>query len=115
VADALDGYGREKPLEAEVAQWCDILNVKYPCLTKALLGNELTRKDEPFRPPFSLMITVKDGRLRSLLTSQESSRTWFGPSVDAQDVLASVEAALKGNLGEWSQKPEKNGGHKHRF
>jgi hypothetical protein len=38
------------------------------------------------------------------LSSPEASKTWFGPSVDPNDVLGSVEAALAHNQGEWSPK-----------
>jgi hypothetical protein len=104
MSSALDGYSGGKGYGEELEAWYDALCVKYPNLAKALLGNEETTKDGPVRPPFTLMINRKGGALRMCLSSPEASKTWFGPSVDPNDVLGSVEMALAHNQGEWSPK-----------
>lgn len=104
MSNSLDGYTSSfNPLQ-EAQAWFDLLSLKYPLLAEALLGNEHTRNGGPLRPPLSLIVSNKDGKLRAILSGPESSKSYFAPIEDASDVLASVEKALRDNTGEWSMK-----------
>lgn len=114
MSNFLDGYSSTNRMGDELQAWYDVVSKNYPLLASALLGNELTRKDEPLRPPFSLIISTKDGKLRFSLSSQEASKTYFGKIDDPAAILESCEACLRDQAGEWSLKRE-NGHSKGRW
>lgn len=111
MSNALDGYHGAVTLGDELQKWFDPLSAKYPNLASALLGNELTRNGGPLRPPMNLSFSVKDGKLRFTLFSNEASRTYFGKLDDTVDLLGAAERCLASQAGEWSEKP-KNGSSK---
>jgi len=106
MSNFLDAYNGNGALGEALQQWHDAVRAKYPLLADALLGNELTRKDGPVRPPLSLIISTKDGRLRFSLSNPEASKTYFGKIDDPSDILGSCEACLANQSGEWSMKRE---------
>lgn len=114
MSNSLDAYNDQAALGHQLQAWYDIVAKDYPNLAQALLGNELTRKDGPVRPPFSLIIGVRDGRLRFSLSNQEASKTYFGKIDDPGAILESVEGCLRDGGGEWSLKRE-NGHSKGRW
>ncbi len=113
MSNSLDDYNAPRNPLLDASAWHDVLSKKYPMLADALLGNELTRKDGPVRPPFTLMLREKNGSLSAMLSNQEASRTWFSPKLEPEELLASVETALREKLGEWVQKPKNGSGKKY--
>jgi len=104
VSNSLDGYhGPANPLEADDA-WYEHLALKYPNLADALLGNAKNGAKGPVRPPLSVMISAKEGRLRFCLSSPDSSRSYFGPIDDPCEPLEAAERALAACQGEWVTK-----------
>jgi len=112
MSNSLDSFtGSTNPL-IENQDWHDRLRKQYPTLADALLGNEHTRKEGPVRPPFTLMLRAKAGKLQAMLSSQECSKTWFSPGIDPEAVLDAIELALAEGLGEWIQKPNDRSGRR---
>lgn len=110
MSNSLDGYNGDSALGDQVQRWHDAVRAKYPLLADALLGNELTRNGGPVRPPLSLIVSTKDGKLRFSLTSPEAARTYFGKIDDPAAILESCEACLRDQSGEWSLKRENGPG-----
>lgn len=106
MSNSLDAYSGNGALGDQLEAWYDVVAKDYPLLAQALLGNEHTRKDGPVRPPFSLIVSVKDGKLRFSLSNPEASKTYFGKIDDPGAILASCEACLREGQGEWSLKRE---------
>jgi hypothetical protein len=112
MSNSLDGYeGQSNPL-LDAAAWYDSLAVKFPTLAKALLGNEHTRNGGPLRPPFTLMVRAKSGKLQAMLSSPESGKTWFSPPLPPEGLLEAVESSLATGAGEWIEKPKGGYGRK---
>jgi len=110
MSNFLDSYSGDGALGETLQAWHDAVRAKYPLLADAMLGNELTKKDGPLRPPFSLIIGTKDGRLRFSLSNPEASKTYFGKIDDPSDILGSCEACLREQSGEWSLKKNNDSG-----
>lgn len=106
----LDSFERPYNPAEDEAKWAGVLGDKYPNLTLALMGDSPDRKNGPIRPPMSLIISKKNGKLRFLLSSPDSARTYFGPDIDANDCLGSIESSLERGLGEWITKPNSGSG-----
>jgi len=87
-------------------RWYDPLCKKYPCLAKALAGNEHTRGNEALRPAFQIGFSTKGETLRFTLYSNESSRTYFGVIDDPSEPWEAAERCLRESKGEWSEKPK---------
>lgn len=104
MSDALEASkGEWNPTESWDG-WDKTLAENYPTLTSALVGEEGWEKGGGRRPPLSLILTNRDGKLKFTLSNPEWPRTYHCQVTSAHDVLGSVEAALKANLGEWVQK-----------
>lgn len=107
-----DGFtAPTNPLE-EDQNWAATLGVLYPNLAHALMGDGPDKKNGARMPGMSLIVSKKNGALRFILSSPECSRTYFGPQIDANDVLGSIEQALTDNAGEWSTKRDNGTGHR---
>lgn len=112
MSNSLDDFtGSSNPL-LDNQGWHDLLAVEHPILAAALIGNEHTKTSGPTRPPMTLMVRAKAGRLQAMLSSQEASRTWYSPPVDATSVLESIEAHLAAKAGEWVDKPRNGSGRR---
>jgi hypothetical protein len=111
MSNPLDAYNGDAGLGDVLQQWHDAVRAKYPLLADALLGNELTRSGGPVRPPLSLIVSTKDGRLRFSLSSPEASKTYFGKIDDPGAILESVERCLREGAGEWSIKQQNGSRH----
>jgi hypothetical protein len=111
MSNSLDDFtGTTNPLEDNQA-WFDLVSAHHPILAAALLGNEHTKTSGPTRPPMTLMLRAKSGKLQAMLSNPEASRTWYSAAVDPRAILDSVEGQLANKLGEWVDKP-KNGSSK---
>lgn len=106
MANPFDAYHSSPNPVEENQQWLGKMVAKYPLLAEALLGNEHQRGSGPVRPPLSFILSVKDGRLRFVLSSQASHRTYYGPIDDASEPLEAAERALLTSAGEWSTRRE---------
>jgi len=84
--------------------WMTKLDGKYPSLASALSGEIGWEKNGGKRPPLSLIIFTRDGRLRFTLSNPEWNRTYHCQITDPSDPLGSVEMALAANQGEWVTK-----------
>lgn len=104
MSNFLDGYSRNGSSQVDDSDWANKMAVKYPNLVSALLGMPGAGGDRADRPPLSIIIGVKEGRLRGSLSSPESSRTYFFPIDDASEPLEAAERSLDGNTGEWVTK-----------
>lgn len=111
MSNVLDGYQRSESNGEALQAWYDVVKAMYPNLAQALLGNELTRNGGPVRPPLSLIISLKDSKLRFSLTSPEASKTYFGKIDDPKDILGSCERDLATGAGEWSMKRQNGSRH----
>lgn len=104
MSDALEhARGGFNPSETE-DRWDEKIGEHYPTLLAAMLGEEDWEKGGGRRPPLSLILTNREGKLKFTLSSQDWPRTYHCQVTDASDVLESVERALKANMGEWVQK-----------
>lgn len=99
-----DGYAKNGSSMVDDSDWANKMAVKYPNLVCALLGQEGKGGEKVDRPPLSLILGVKEGRLRGSLSSPESSRTYFFPIDDPSEPLVAAERALDLNMGEWVTK-----------
>jgi len=111
MTDALAGAKGDYNPEANYDGWVESLSKSYPTLTAALVGEEGWEKGQGRRPPLSLIITNRDGKLKFTLSNPEWPRTYHCQVTNAKDVLGSCEMALAANEGEWVQKrPDRSGG-----
>lgn len=99
-----DGYSKNGSSMVDDSDWANKMAKKYPNLVTALLGQEGKGGEKLDRPSLSLILGVKEGRLRGSLSSPEASRTYFFPIDDPSEPLEAAERALEGNLGEWVTK-----------
>jgi len=112
MSNSLDGFsGSTNPL-LDNQGWYDALAKTYPVLASALLGNEHTRNGGPLRPPFTLMLRAKAGKLQAMLSNPESAKTWFSPNLSPESILDDVELALATGAGEWIEKPKNGSGRR---
>ncbi len=113
MADALDGAkGSWKP-EGQYDGWAEKMLPLYPTLVSALVGEEDWEKGAGRRPPLSLILTNREGKLKFTLSNPEWPSTYHCQVTDASDVLGSVEAALAANMGEWVRKrPNRDGNYR---
>jgi hypothetical protein len=110
MTDALAGAKGDWNPEASYDGWVEKMIVAYPTLTSALIGEVDWEKGAGRRPPLSLIITNRDGKLKFTLSNPEWPSTYHCQVTDATDVLASVERALAANMGEWVRKRANGGG-----
>ncbi len=99
-----DGYAPEFNPAQISEEWAAKLKPQYPHLTAALMGEADWERDKSKRPPYSLIISDREGRLRFTLSNPTSARTYHCQVTSAMDVLGSIEAALAANQGEWVTK-----------
>lgn len=85
-------------------EWLTKLKPLYPSIAAALVGEPDWERDRSKRPPYSLIISDREGRLRFTLSNQDATRTYHCQITDAGDVLGSIETALAHNQGEWVTK-----------
>lgn len=110
MSDALSGAKGEWNPEANYDGWLEKMQAAYPVLCSALVGEEGWEKGAGRRPPLSLIITNREGKLKFTLSNPEWPSTYHCQITDASDVLGSVERALAANMGEWVRKRPQNGG-----
>ena len=108
-----EGYAPEFNPAAISEEWCSKLKPLYPSITAALVGEPDWERDRSKRPPYSLIISDREGKLRFTLSNPTSNRTYHCMVSSATDVLGSIEAALTANQGEWVTK-RLNGTSNHR-
>lgn len=96
-----DGYAPEFNPAQISEEWATKLRPLYPHITAAMVGETDWERDRTKRPPYSLIISDREGRLRFTLSNQEAGRTYHCQVSDATDVLGSIERALASNQGEW--------------
>ena len=106
MSNDLDSYAQPANTLESLQRWYDPLSKKYPCLAKALAGNEWSRTTEAQRPPFQIGFSTKGDSLRFTLYSNESSRTYFGVIDDPSEPWEAAERCLREGNGEWSEKPK---------
>jgi len=85
-------------------EWLGKLEGKYPNLASALAGEVGWEKQGGKRPPLSVIIYVRDGRLRFTLSNPDWHRSYHCQITDPTDPLRSIEMALAANQGEWVTK-----------
>lgn len=72
---------------------------EFPCLTAALAGEPANGTGDA-TPPHTLMLFLKDGRLRLSLSNPDSDVCFFGEVEDASKGLSGVEDCIReGRLG----------------
>lgn len=103
-----DGLSSTNGSIADDKAWYDTLVASYPNLALALRGSPGGPTGAGKLPPMTLGLSKKDGHLRFTLYSPDASRTYFGPQIEANELLEGVERSLAENLGEWGP-PKKNG------
>ena len=101
--DAYDG-GHDADLTN--AEWFGKVSEMYPCLAKALIGEDDWERDSRKRPSFTMMLSVRSGSLRVTFSNPSRPRMFHCGVSNPGDILWSVEQALKNNQGEWSVRRE---------
>lgn len=115
MSDALAGAkGNYNPSE-QYDNWNEQLAEKYPTITSSLLGEEDWEKGAGRRPPLSIIIQNRDGKLKFSLSNPEWPSTYHCQITSATDVLGSIEAALASNMGEWVKRRSNGSGTGKRY
>lgn len=109
MSDALAGAKGEWKADGQYDGWLEHIATPYPTLAAALVGEEDWEKGQGRRPPLSLIITNREGKLKFTLSNPEWPSTYHCQVTDPRDVLGSVEAALAANKGEWVRKRQNPG------
>jgi hypothetical protein len=104
MSDALAGAKQNWRPDDQFDDWFEVLSGKYPTLASALIGEDGWEGSRDKRPPLSLILTNREGKLKFTLSNPEWPRTYHCQITSASDVLGSVESALAANQGEWVQK-----------
>lgn len=99
-----DGFAPTFNPALESESWLPKLRLIYPQIASALEGEPDWDRDRSKRPPYSLIIGDREGRLRFTLSNQEALRTYHCQISDPTDILGSIESALAANQGEWVTK-----------
>lgn len=108
-----DGYAPEFNPAAISDEWHAKLKPLYPSIAMALVGEPDWERDKSKRPPYSLIISDREGKLRFTLSNPTASRTYHCQVTSASDVLGSIEAALAANQGEWVTKRQNGTSNRH--
>ncbi len=82
--------------------WRPIIEGEFPTIAEALAGSGLDVNKADRIPPLTLMIYVRDGKLRFSLSSRDFPRAFYGHVGDPLHVLESIEDALMNDQGEWA-------------
>lgn len=98
----LDNARGEFNPEKENNDWRPILSAEFPVLAEALAGSDLSVKASERIPPLTLMVFVRDGKLRFSLSSRDFPRAFYGAIKEPLHVLESIEFALATGEGEWA-------------
>jgi len=93
----------QNPVDDNIG-WMSKLEPAYPNVAFALAGEIGWEGNKLKRPPLSLIISVREGRLRFTLSNPEWHRTYHCQITDPGEPLKSVEMALAANQGEWVTK-----------
>jgi len=88
----------------ENGDWKPLLELEFPTIAEALAGSGPEVKASEKVPPLTLMIFLKEGKLRFSLSSRDFPRAFYGAVGDPQHVLESIEDALVNDQGEWVTK-----------
>lgn len=107
MSNALDGFASNPNPLHDLQQWYDALAATCPNLAALLAGNEHTKVSGPTRPPMSIIFSIKDGKLRFVVSAYECSRQYFGTIDDPSVPWEAAERCLALSQGEWSTKPDK--------
>lgn len=98
----IDAYEGSQQEDLTHAEWYPKVAGAYPHLAAALIGEPDWERNAAKRPPMTLMLSVRDGRLRATFSHVERPRMYHCGISDPSDVLGSLERALAANEGEWS-------------
>lgn len=101
-----DGYQSGHDADLTNAEWLPAVSEMYPNVAQALVGEPDWKRNTQQRPPFTIMLTIRDGRLRVTLSNPERPRMFHCGISNPKDVLWSLEQALAHNQGEWSVRRE---------
>lgn len=110
-----EGFARPWNPESDNCEWLPTLKPLYPKIAAALEGQVGWENDSQKRPPYTLMIGTRDGRLRFTLSNPEVDRMYACQITNASDVLGSIESALAHNEGEWFKRRDNRGGNGRKF
>lgn len=107
MSNFMDGYSEETNPAAANDDWKMPLAKTYPALADALEGDPMWKPGNKKRPPFTLMVFAKDGRLKVSLSSVHAPRTCWIEIKSSGELLDCVETALATGTGSWQTKPVK--------
>lgn len=84
--------------------WKPSFSIEFPTIAEALAGSDESVKASDRVPPLTLMIFIKEGKMRFSLSGRDFPRAFYGSVGDPQHVLESIEDALVNDQGEWVTK-----------
>ena len=98
----VESYAGSQDQDLTNAEWMPKVKAMYPMLATALVGEGDWERQPALRPPYTLMLSIRDGRLRATLSHPERPRMYHCGISNPSDILGSIESALAANQGEWS-------------
>lgn len=107
MSNFMDGYAEDSNPAASNDSWKMDLAKSCPALADALEGELGWKPGNKKRPPFTLMVFAKDGKLKASLSSVHAPRTCWIEIRSSGELLDCVETALATGTGSWQTKPAK--------
>jgi len=101
-----DGYSQDWNPEEENRHWFEAMSSTCPNLAEAIRGEPGWKPGSPKRPPYTLMIFAKDGKIKMSLSSVHSKRRFFAEIQNPGLLQDDVESILAAGKGEWVTKRE---------
>jgi len=102
-----DAYARGLNSDLTKSDWWPDVSGMYPCLAAMLVGGDDWKRNVQQRPPFTLMLSERNGRL-AVTFSHIDRPKMIKLAVDKpSDILYSIETALKEGRFTVDEKQEK--------
>jgi len=98
-------YNKQSTEKLDALEAVQELAGVYPEIGEALWGHSPTKENPKAVPPMTLMLSIRDGRVRWQLSSQDSHQGFGGVVRTPSDPLKAIEQALlSGDFDQWSKK-----------
>jgi hypothetical protein len=100
-----ESYNANSTEKLDALEAVQELAQKYPEIAEALYGHTPTQAEPKGVPAMTLMLSIRDGRVRWQLSSQESNQGFGGVVRDPASPLEAIEkAVLSGDFDRWAKK-----------
>lgn len=104
-----DLYRNGQDADLTQAEWWPAVSKAYPNIAQLLVGDSDWKRNTQQRPPFTMMLAVRNGKLRATFSHYDRKRMLHVAVDEPANVLGSIEDALENGRVETSDREENRG------